>query len=733
MRIHQDHSSSGSRAHRVYKSHWLILFCQNRQTPNRHNPKRSLPTPSRSSSSHETPTSTYSSIEIKRAGFSDAPQPQAAVQQSHDTQSNRAASAPPLRPELESPSNERGAEFHGENSFKSILKEHLGSMGVVSTELDSSQTKETSIDKDRVAQGAQILTFMSNRRMINAFVSLWFEITDGSGLVSAEPVVKAWMRKLWLCHGDVLEKQDPEELLQLSGLLWRNTQTTISISGSTTATEWTDLAAGQNIRWEVIGIIAAIVGMCGAYGETNHPLFKEHGVTRLTLPKQAHRVAETCLDFCRECDVIDDLFLFLIVETMGLTSDIRGDNSYSTYCLVGEVVSAVVSLGYHQKIEANERVPFFLSELRKRARSCAYFSETSVSSFLGRPPRASNRYWHLDPPLDLTDNQLVLDKTEMESAIAALDKDGFNKVGNVTRSTFTRTWSGFAQRREDILDLALGSYSRGEIIDRAEVIQQKTEEHWKRLPEFLQKIRYDRLDSTLKHMKLLYMTILCQASRANELLLQRVLIRKTGSSNEKLVRIAQTIFADVLELGSRHDMFPTFHVDITAILVLHGLRASAIIAVELLKQEQHPVYPKEPLLPRSQTIQDLSVFAARLGIVDKAEGMYHLCQQGQKIITRILDKILSPPKPVDQHVQAQTPDLTEFQNQQQLPYGQMELDMVGNCMFQGGTSYVPYMGPAAPMDFNFGQPYPTAQENESMFMSWLDSVDWERQGPLVGM
>ncbi|RYP03791.1 hypothetical protein DL764_004903 [Monosporascus ibericus] len=43
------------------------------------------------------------------------------------------------------------------------------------------------------------------------------------------------------------------------------------------------------------------------------------------------------------------------------------------------------------------------------------------------------------------------------------------------------------------------------------------------------------------------------------------------------------------------------------------------------------------------TIQGLSVFAARFGAVDPKDGSFAICNQGRKVITRILDKVLSPP------------------------------------------------------------------------------------------
>lgn len=82
--------------------------------------------------------------------------------------------------------------------------------------------------------------------------------------------------------------------------------------------------------------------------------------------------------------------------------------------------------------------------------------------------------------------------------------------------------------------------------------------------------------------------------------------------------------------------------DVAFVLMFHGLRSAATIAVELLKQERRLSCPGEVLLPRSRTIQDLSVFTARLGAVDASHEAFGTCEQGRKMLAAVLDRILSP-------------------------------------------------------------------------------------------
>lgn len=166
-------------------------------------------------------------------------------------------------------------------------------------------------------------------------------------------------------------------------------------------------------------------------------------------------------------------------------------------------------------------------------------------------------------------------------------------------------------------------------------------------------------------MDLHFRNVFRQGPQANSLLLHRVLMRKAGAGPAALIRTAQAILGDVMRLYKRIEVSAA--ASFIYFLAVHGLRSAAILAMELLKQEQLPVFPKEPLLPRSKTIQDLSVFITKLSDMDPTFGDIDLCEKGRKVISRILDKILSPSNVADQHchicqTQTQQLDVNDFTN-----------------------------------------------------------------------
>ncbi|KAI1312895.1 hypothetical protein F5Y03DRAFT_339620 [Xylaria venustula] len=684
-----------------------------------------VPLPTIESSEPDTPISSdYQTLEVTQLDYQEVPLQAPA-------KLNRAASAPPLHShQCRGEPGRVNPGFLGTTNFMCIFSENLSKLGVVSAELEGPKLPRLTISNDQIVRGSNILSFLKDTSLVHHFVNRSFDIGDGVSNVCIEPVMKQWLLKLWANHGETLKKRNPEKLRRLSELLWHNTLTSINVKEDMDYKAWAAQATGMNIRWEVIGIIAALIGQCATTLSRSDLLLAQHNVSKPILARRMSEIASTCLDFSRDCEALDDLFVWLLIENSILTASLKGDGSFAVYRESGEFVNAVVAMGLHVDVKQGKpRIPFFLEQIRTRIVASAYSTDVSISSYLGRPPRLPYRYCNLTPPLDIPDVQLIASEAEIARITASLDENGFGTGDKVSRATFMKAWLGFAPRREEVLDLALGRYSREEILRRAEEIQKKSNEYWESLPLFVRRMANDSHDyieagsSKKRPLETLLKINLNQGFRANELLLQRVLIRKTGASWDKLVEVASSIFEDILQVTKRHDLASILQSNISALLAVSGLRSASVIAVELLKQEQLPNYPKNPLLPRSRTIQDLSVFAARLGDVDPTDGSFTVCDQGRKVITRILDKILSPPslseRPLASHMQQ------EQQHETQTSQG-MDLNV-----FQNETAQE--WPPPDPLDFqigdtNWGIEVPFLG-HDSDFVQWLESVDWERPVP----
>ncbi|KAL7624896.1 hypothetical protein AAE478_004110 [Parahypoxylon ruwenzoriense] len=683
------------------------------------------PTPLTSSTNDEEPVVIVHSIETPSVRSSNLVSLQTPGLRSTEVVArgvHRAASAPPLQLWGEQASRTGNQGFLGETSYLSIFADGLGNFGVSSPDLEPSHVKKVRLSHDRIVQGCKILSFLKDSSMINRLVTRWYQICEDEGCICIEPIMKEWLYGLGLQYGGVLRDQNPEKIRRLCELLWRNTQTPLIFNENTTAVQWARFGTGPNIRWEVIGLIAAIAGQCANTPDPADGFSKKHNFASPSFPRQMSEISEACLSFCRDCETLGDMFLWLLMENYCLTAITKGESSQATYVQSGEILSTAIAMGLHQGVEPADQLPFFLSEIRKRLFAQTYSGEVGIATFLGRPPRISYRYCNLQPPLDLSVSQLVREGDELTLALAGLDDKGFNTAGRIHRVTWMKTWLGFAPQREDILDIAVGQYTRDEILHRAEMIQRRSKQHWEGLPPFIKKLRDGPLETEGRRpTEILFMTVMRQAFRANDLLLQHVLIRKAGASSEKLIHVARSIFRDILLMSQRHDLGALFQNDVASLLAVQGLRSAAVIAVELLKQEQLPVYPKEPLLPRSQTIQDLAVFAARLGAIDPTDGSYAICDQGRKVITLILDKILSPPNPPDRAQVSRVPPTQIDQHQQS---SQADPDTIAGDPAQNFLQ-IPGVMDFAMTDLNFGIDAPFLGPDND-FMQWLENMDWEK-------
>lgn len=344
---------------------------------------------------------------------------------------HRAASAPPL--DYQTPPNaRRNTGFQGELSHLSILKETLCAVDSEPAGLDIlDQHDNIVVTNARITQGCKLLATLQNRSMITHFVQRLYEISHGSVTRVMPQMMMEWLNQLWAVHGDTLASQEPVAIRKLSERIWRNTLATLNYDGDTTVLAYAQASGGLNLRWEVIGLICSMAASAVLEAAPTDHIFDEHQVTRSCLGDRMKETIEKCLEFCRYCEVLDDLFVWLLLDYAAIVQATKGDRPYATYRVTGEALSAVIAMGLHQEIKANKKVPFFLAELRKRTFIIAYFGEISLATCLGRPTRLSYRYSNIQAPLDLSDAELAQTGAELEATLARLDENGYNTAGVV--------------------------------------------------------------------------------------------------------------------------------------------------------------------------------------------------------------------------------------------------------------------------------------------------------------
>lgn len=368
---------------------------------------------------------------------------------------------------------------------------------------------------------------------------------------------------------------------------------------------------------------------------------------------------------------------------------------YTAWQRNGELCDAMVAMGLHQGNRESPDTPFFLSQQRKKLFSQVYTHDKSISLFVGRPPRLSYRYCKLEMPLDLSGAQLMLQGPELQQAIANLDPNGWNTSGNPHRITWNRVWFLYSRIREEILEVSLGS-SDEDVAARIADIWRKMGELDASLPSFVQLSPEESLNAYVANSgrqdgrgvsnNALNAIFIHMGIMQTEFLLRRAQVNRMKTDTETLIPISRRMLKLVLLTQSRRDFFRDFQEDVACLMAIAGVSTAGVLAVELLKQDQSRLIGQD-VLPRSETIQDISVFVSLLADVKTGGANHHICSQGSRALRGALDKILSPSAPPP-------------------------------AFGVGGASETD----RAFEDMGFLMP--TA--NDAEFLQWLDNVEWDK-------
>lgn len=110
------------------------------------------------------------------------------------------------------------------------------------------------------------------------------------------------------------------------------------------------------------------------------------------------------------------------------------------------------ALGIHRETTHAGKVPFFVSECRRRTFAAAYQVDKLICTFFDRPPRVLRRYSDCKLPLDLSDDELLADRSNIEQAGLLLDNDGWSTTARYVSSTWSRLRYVLGVFREEVLE-----------------------------------------------------------------------------------------------------------------------------------------------------------------------------------------------------------------------------------------------------------------------------------------
>lgn len=261
---------------------------------------------------------------------------------------------------------------------------------------------------------------------------------------------------------------------------------------------------------------------------------------------------------------------------------------------------------------------------------------------LGRPPRLHYQYCTIPDLLDIHVSTWLQSTAEINQAISEL-VDGWNPHGKFHCATWCRRQILVVKRRQKMMDLAMIPRTQAEIVYEAEKVRTEMEMDLANLPQSL--IEFVQGDDRPTDMAI---EKLCRRSaRINDvsdrLSLQRILVQKANVDSRTLIPHARSLLDQVIHHTVATEVAQ--YVTVPTVLINYGIRAAAILALELLREQHAEVQntPRDSVeLPRSRTIQDLSVFIFCCEQALPGEDSQQVCKQAATNLRRILDRILDP-------------------------------------------------------------------------------------------
>lgn len=179
----------------------------------------------------------------------------------------------------------------------------------------------------------------------------------------------------------------------------------------------------------------------------------------------------------------------------------------------------------------------------------------------------------------------------------------------------------------------------------------------------------------------------------HRLVLERFAFKHNILDGQTMVDCAREMLELTVLIWVQRDRFIEHHHDFDWMLMCRGIPSSGVLCVELLKQTKHPQGTQHMLrIPRSETVQNLSLLIGFLEWIKPSAGNYQLCRRMRQIIKRILDQILDPTPP------------------RSAPLASQELAAGEGNGFEIGMSYDPML------DVGFDD----AMDN----LEWLNTIDW---------
>jgi len=299
----------------------------------------------------------------------------------------------------------------------------------------------------------------------------------------------------------------------------------------------------------------------------------------------------------------------------------------------------VVAVGMHRDVDRVPRKVTAASESRRRTFAASYCIDKILATFTGRPPLLQARYKSTPLPLDLTDEALLAGGDTLAAAVSSLDENGWSKSGNILSATRLRARTLLSLVREDILDIALCAPVH-DAASRIEETRRRAVQVFSQLQEVftyhMSDVKNDEVPGETLFPKILVRSEHLQ----NLFLLARLAVRNKQMPSQELLDLSREILVLTMVILRYKDKFLSKYADLEWMLSYYAFPASGVLCVKLLKGDTSGAGPRLTF-PRSEVIQNLSMFAEFLDWIKPTAPNANLCYRVRDIIRNVLDRVLN--------------------------------------------------------------------------------------------
>ncbi|OJJ98281.1 hypothetical protein ASPACDRAFT_1871775 [Aspergillus aculeatus ATCC 16872] len=423
----------------------------------------------------------------------------------------------------------------------------------------------------------------------------------------------------WDAYRPVLRARTPEHLHTLARRLAECTL--VPLPAEQDPERWVESFSGRKARWELIGV-----------------LFTYWSYGCVSLAPDSPAIASYCAG--RAMKGAKEMMLHFKKCADGLLTVV----GLSCWRQHGDTIAVTTSIGLHREPSSEWNEVSFQHELKRRLYSAIFAFDKVASTLTGRPPLLSRRYSTTQLPLDISDHDIL--SGNVRSAAAKLDSDGWdrNSGRKFTQAAILRARALFARNREEILEVLESSLDEisDSAIETCFNLKAQASAIYDKLPESLIH-KVEDIDDLDIPGHCLHTRILVRLEYLlNQFLLERLLTRHKIVTEQALIGVSQETLSLTLLYWKHKDRFMALHNDFSWLAMSYGAPCSGILCLELLRQASHPqAYNLD--LPRSATIQNLSLFVAFLDWLKPCGSDISAKTQIKSILQRSLDRILAMP------------------------------------------------------------------------------------------